>query len=145
LLPVLPCEVEEGGRAMADFSSVVIVGRLTRDPQLRYAPNGAPVCSLSVATSRRFSREDGQRAEQTTFVDVDVWRRMAEICAQFLKKGREVLILGSLRQSRWKDPKTQEPRSKIRVVAHQVRFLGPRPEGESEAREEGVEAPGGEA
>lgn len=129
---------------MADFSSVVIVGRLTRDPQLRYAPSGAPVCSLSVATSRRFRREDGERVETTTFVDVDVWRRMAEICAQFLKKGREVLILGSLRQSRWKDPKTQESRSKIRVVAQQVQFLGPRPEGEPEVREEGVEAVGGE-
>lgn len=125
---------------MADFSSVVIVGRLTRDPQLRYAPNGAPVCSLSVATSRRFRREGGERAETTTFIDVDVWRRMAEICAQFLKKGREVLILGSLRQSRWKDPKTQEPRSKIRVVAQQVQFLGPRPEeGEPEG---GPEAEG---
>lgn len=112
---------------MANFTSVVIVGRLTRDPQLRYAPSGSPVCSLSVATSRRFTREDGQKTEATTFIDVDVWKRLAEICAQFLKKGREVLITGSLRQSRWKDPKTQEPRSRLRVVAQQVQFLGPKP------------------
>ena len=125
---------------MANFSSVVIVGRLTRDPQLRYAPSGAPVCSLSVATSRRFTREDGQKAESTTFVDVDVWRRMAEICAQFLKKGREVLILGSLRQSRWKDSKTQEPRSKIRVLAQQVQFLGPKPQAAADAPPEAAEA-----
>ncbi len=121
---------------MANFSSVVIVGRLTRDPQLRYAPGGAPVCCLSVATSRRFTREDGQKTESTTFIDVDVWRRMAEICAQFLRKGREVLVMGSLRQSRWKDPKTQESRSKIRVLAQQVQFLGPRPDAEPEPRAE---------
>jgi len=118
---------------MANFSSVVIVGRLTRDPQLRYAPSGAPVCSLSVATSRRFTKEDGQKAESTTFIDVDVWKRLAEICAQFLKKGREVLIMGSLRQSRWKDAKTQEPRSRIRVLAQQVQFLGPRPDAAEDA------------
>ncbi len=124
---------------MANFSSVVIVGRLTRDPELRYAPSGAPVCSLSVATSRRFTKEDGQKAESTTFIDVDVWKRMAEICAQFLKKGREVLVMGSLKQSRWKDSKTQEPRSKIRVLAQQVQFLGRRPGAEAEARPEAPE------
>lgn len=111
---------------MANFNSVVVVGRLTRDPELRYTPSGAPVCSFSIATSRRYVKEDGQRAEATTFLDVDVWRRMAEICKQFLRKGREVLVLGSLRQSRWKDPKTQESRSKIRIVAQQVQFLGGR-------------------
>ncbi len=126
---------------MANFSSVVIVGRLTRDPQLRYAPSGAPVCSLSLATSRRFTRQDGQKGESTTFIDVDVWRRMAEICAQFLKKGRQVLVMGSLRQSRWRDPKTQETRSKIRVVAQQIQFLGPRPEASEETDPDSPETP----
>ncbi|MFN3483951.1 MAG: single-stranded DNA-binding protein [Planctomycetota bacterium] len=124
---------------MANFNSVVVVGRLTRDPELRYTPSGAPVCSFSIATSRRYVKEDGGRAEATTFLDVDVWRRMAEICKQFLRKGREVLVLGSLRQSRWKDPKTQESRSKIRIVAQQVQFLGGRrevKEGDTAAPEE---------
>lgn len=113
---------------MANFNSVVIVGRLTRDPELRYAPSGSPVCSFSVATSRKYTKEDGQKAEQTTFVDVDVWKRMAEICSQFLKKGRQVLVMGSLRQSRWTDAKTQQPRSKLRIVAQNVQFLDPRKE-----------------
>lgn len=117
---------------MANFNSVVIVGRLTRDPQLRYAPSGAPVCSFSVATSRKYTKEDGQKAEATTFVDIDVWKRTAEICSQFLKKGREVLVMGSLRQSRWTDPKTQQPRSKLKIIAQQVQFLGPRKDGSSE-------------
>ncbi len=124
---------------MADFNSVVVVGRLTRDPELRYAPSGAPVCSFGLATSRRFAKEDGKRGEETTFLDVDVWRRLAEICAQFLKKGREVLVMGTLRQSRWMDPKTQQARSKIRVVANLVQFLGPK------RREEEEAAPGGAA
>ena len=128
---------------MADFSSVVIVGRLTRDPELKYVGGGAPLCTLSVATSRRFTRDDGQKVQMTTFVDVDVWRRAAEICAQFLKKGREVLVVGTLRQDRWVDAKTQQPRSKIKVVATHVSFVGPRPEAEEDAAAT-AEAPGGE-
>jgi single-strand DNA-binding protein len=129
---------------VANFNSVVVVGRLTRDPELRYTPSGAPVCSFSIATSRRYVKEDGRRAEATTFLDVDVWRRMAEICKQFLRKGREVLVLGSLRQSRWKDPKTQESRSRIRIVAQQVQFLGGRREAEGGAAAGAPEEPGAE-
>jgi len=109
---------------MTNFNSVVLVGRLTRDPELRYAPSGAPICSFTVATSRRITAQDGRKEEQTTFLDVDAARRMAEICAQYLRKGRQVLVMGTLRQSRWVDPKTQEPRSKLRIVAQQVQFLG---------------------
>jgi single-strand DNA-binding protein len=108
---------------MANFNSVVIVGRLTRDPELKYAPSGAPVCSFGVATSHPYTKDDGQKAESTTFLDVTVWRRLAEICAQFLKKGREVLVMGTLRQSRWTDPKTNQARSKIKVVAQNVQFF----------------------
>ena len=111
---------------MANFNSVVIVGRVNRDPELRYSPSGAPICSFSIATSRRMTNEAGEKVEQTTFLDVDSSRRLAEMCAQFLKKGREVLVMGVLRQSRWTDPKTGEPQSKIRVVAQVVQFLGGR-------------------
>lgn len=126
---------------MANFNSVIVVGRLTRDPELKYVPSGAPVCSFSLATSRRWTNAEGQKAEATTFLDVDVWRRMAEICAQFLKKGREVLVMGSLRQDRWLDKTTQQPRSRIKVVAQQVQFLGARPDENraSEATEESRE------
>ena len=117
---------------MANFNSVVIVGRLTRDPELKYSPSGAPVCSFSIATSQKYTKADGEKAESTTFLDIDVWRRLAEICAQFLKKGREVLVMGSLKQARWVDKTTQQPRSKIRVVAQSVQFLWKR---EAEAPE----------
>ena len=115
---------------MANFNSVVIVGRLTRDPELRYVPSGAPVCSFSVATSRKYTKEGGEKVEETTFLDVDVWKRLAETCSQFLKKGREVLVMGTLRQSRWVDQNTNQKRSKIRIVANVVQFLGRRPEEE---------------
>ena len=115
---------------MANFNSVVVVGRLTRDPELRYVPSGAPVCSFSVATSRRYTKEGGEKVEETTFLDVDVWKRLAETCSQFLKKGREVLVMGTLRQSRWVDQNTQQKRSKIRIVANVVQFLGRRPDDE---------------
>ena len=122
---------------MANFNSVVVVGRLTRDPELRYAANGAPVCSFGLATSQKYSREGGEKAETTTFLDITAWRRLAEICAQFLRKGREVLVMGSLRQSRWTDAKTQQPRTRIKIVAQNVQFLWKREDGEGGA-------PGGE-
>lgn len=127
---------------MANFNSVVIVGRLTRDPELKYAPSGAPVCSFGVATSHKYTKDDGTKAETTTFLDVSAWRRLAEICQQFLKKGREVLVMGTLRQSRWTDPKTNQSRSKIRVVAQNVQFFwGRETRGAEEDAAEPVETP----
>lgn len=113
---------------MADFNSVVLLGRLTRDPELKYVPSGAPVCTFSIATNHAYTKSDGTKATTVTFVEVDAWRRLAEICSQFLKKGREVLISGELRQDRWVDAQTQKSRSKIKVVARDVRFVGPKPE-----------------
>ena len=111
---------------MADFNSVVLVGRLTRDPELKYVANGAPVCKFSIATNHRYTKSDGQKAESVTFVEVDVWRRLAEICSQFLKNGREVLVTGTLKQDRWIDQETKQARSRLKVVAREVKFIGPR-------------------
>ena len=115
---------------MADYNSVVLLGRLSRDPELKYAPSGAPVCTFSVATNQHYTKSDGQKAQAVTFVDVTAWRRLAELCSQFLRKGREVLVSGVLKQDRWIDAKTQQPRSKLKVVAREVKFVGPRPDAE---------------
>lgn len=117
---------------MSDFNSVVLLGRLARDPELRYVGSGAPVCSFSVATNQNYTKSDGQKAQSVTFVDITAWRRLAEICNQFLKKGRQVLVTGTLKQDRWVDTKTQQPRSKLKVVAREVKFLGPRADAEPE-------------
>ena len=121
---------------MSDFNTVVLLGRLARDPELKYVSSGAPVCTFSVATNHHYTKSDGQKAQSVTFVDVDVWRRLAELCSQFLKKGRQVLVTGTLRQDRWIDTKTQQPRSKLKVIAREVKFLGPKPDAEPKAEPE---------
>lgn len=127
---------------MADYNSVVLLGRLCRDPELKYAPSGAPVCTFSVATNQHYTKSDGQKAQSVTFVDVTVWRRLAELCSQFLRKGREVLVSGVLKQDRWIDAKTQQPRSKLKVVAREVKFVGPRPDAEpAEPKDAEAETP----
>ena len=127
---------------MADYNSVVLLGRLARDPELKYAPSGAPVCTFSVATYHHYTKSDGQKAQTVTFVDVTVWRRLAELCSQFLRKGREVLVSGALKQDRWIDAKTQQPRSKLKVVAREVKFVGPKPSDEpAEAKELEADVP----
>jgi len=127
---------------MADYNSVVLLGRLSRDPELKYAPSGAPVCTFSVATNQHYTKSDGQKAQAVTFVDVTAWRRLAELCSQFLRKGREVLVSGVLKQDRWIDAKTQQPRSKLKVVAREVKFVGPRPEAEpAEPKDAEAETP----
>ncbi len=119
---------------MANFNSVVVLGRLTRDPELRYTPQGVPVCSFSLAVSSRRRSAEGSQVEDVAFLDVEVWRQPAETSAQFLKKGSQVLVYGALRQERWKDEKTGRPRSRIKVVARDVQFL-PSKGGENDVAE----------
>lgn len=113
---------------MNDYSLAVIVGRLTRDPELKYTKNGIPFVRLSVAVNRPGKAEDGSAKTTVSFVDVTVWRRMAELCAQFLKKGRTVLVVGAIKQSRWKAPDGTS-RSATEIIADRVQFLDRREEG----------------
>jgi single-strand DNA-binding protein len=107
---------------------VFLIGRLTHDPELRYTPNGAAVTDLRVATSRTWTNKDGERKEDTLFIDVTVWNRQAENCCQYLKKGRQVHVEGYLRSESWDSP-TGEKRSKIKVEAERVQFLDRRETG----------------
>lgn len=108
---------------MANLNVAMVMGRLVADPELKYSPNGIPMCRMCVATNKKFKKADGSPGEKTLFLDVDAWRRLAEICAQFLKKGREVFISGELVQSKWVDAQGQK-RSKIRLNAETVQFIG---------------------
>ena len=109
---------------MSDLNSVVLVGRLARDPELRYTPQGAAVAEFTVASNRKFTKKDGERVEEVIFVDVVAWNRMAEVAAEYLKKGRPVAVAGSLIQDRWEDETSGQKRSKIRIQANSVQFLG---------------------
>ena len=118
---------------MANLNRVLLIGNLTRDPDLRYTPKGTAVTEISLAVSRIYSGEDGERKEETTFVDVTLWARLAEIAGQYLKKGRPVFIEGRLQLDTWDDKQTGQKRSKLRVVAENIQLLGSRQEGESPA------------
>lgn len=113
---------------MNDYSLAVIVGRLTRDPELKYTKDGIPYARLSVAVNRPGKSDDGAAKTTVSFIDVTVWRRMAELCTQFLKKGRTVLVVGAIKQSRWKAP-DGSGRSRTEVIADRVQFLDRREEG----------------
>src|SRR5204862_2210345 len=102
---------------MASFSQVTLLGHLTRDPELRYTPQGIAVCDMALAVNRKFTRKSGENVDEVAFVDITCWNRLAENAAEYLKKGRPVLVSGHLAQDRWEDPSSGQKRSKLRVVA----------------------------
>ena len=108
----------------ANLNKVLLMGNLTRDPELRYTTNGSAVTDLGIAVNRSYTTKEGERREEVTFVDVTVWNRTAENCAQYLKKGRPVLIEGFLKLDTWDDKTSGEKRSKLKVEADNVQFLG---------------------
>ena len=108
----------------ASFNRVLLIGNLTRDPQLRYTNSGTAVAQLGVAVNRKFRNREDQWQEEVTFVDVECWGRTAENCNEYLSKGRSVFIEGRLKLDQWKDRQTGQNRQKLVVVADRVQFLG---------------------
>ena len=109
---------------MANLNKVLLIGRLTRDPELRYTPQGTAVTEIGVAVSRTYT-VGNERREETTFVDVTLWSRQAEVVCQWLKKGRQIFIEGRLTLDRWEDKEGQK-RSKLRVIAESFQFMDDR-------------------
>ena len=130
---------------MANMAKVILVGNLTRNPELRYTTGGTAVVNLGVAVNRRFKRGE-EWTEEVSFIDVVIFGRRAETCAEYLTKGRPVLVEGELVQRRWETPEGGK-RSKVEVMARDVQFLGGRPkEGEEPSSGkpksgEGIEPP----
>lgn len=108
---------------MPSFNQVTLMGNLTRDPELRDA-GGTAVCDLGLAVNRTWKNRDGEKQEEVSFFDITVWAASAENCAKYLSKGRAVLVSGRLLQDRWQDKESGENRSKVKVVASSVQFLG---------------------
>jgi single-strand DNA-binding protein len=109
---------------MASLNKVFLMGNLTRDPELRYTPSGASVCTFGLAVNRRFKTKEGDNRDETLFVDVTAWAKQAELCSQYLSKGRPVFVEGRLRLESWTGNDGQK-RSKMGVVAQNIQFLGP--------------------
>jgi single-strand DNA-binding protein len=108
------------GTVLNNLNSIIVEGNLVRDPVLKTIPNGHQVCSFSVA-SNRFYRQNDETEKEVSFFDVETWSRLAQTCAETLKKGRGVRVVGRLKQDRWEDTsgKTQ---AKIKIVAEHVEF-----------------------
>jgi single-strand DNA-binding protein len=114
---------------MASFNKVILLGNLTRDPEVRYTPKGTAVTELGMAVNRVYTAENGEKREETTFVDVTLWGRTAEIAGEYLKKGRPVFIEGRLQLDTWDDKQSGQKRSKLKVVGEGLQLLGARPSG----------------
>jgi single-strand DNA-binding protein len=125
---------------MANLNKVLLMGNLTRDPEVRYTPKGTAVAELGIAVNRIYSGENGEKREEVTFVDVTVWGRTAENVGEYLKKGRPVFIEGRLQLDSWEDKQSGQKRNKLKVVADNVQFLGSPRGASSGAPEEGDEA-----
>jgi single-strand DNA-binding protein len=120
---------------MASFNKVILLGNLTRDPEVRYTPKGSAVCDLGIAVNRVYTTDSGERREEVTFVDVVLWARLAEIAGEYLKKGRPVFIEGRLQMDTWDDKQTGQKRTRLRVVGETMQLLGGRPAGTGAAGE----------
>src|SRR5471032_1015146 len=106
----------------ASLNKVLLMGNLTRDPEVKYTPKGTAVCDLGIAINDSYKAQDGTIKETVTFVDVEVWGRQAETCKQYLTKGRPVFVEGRLRLDTWEQD--GQKKSKLKVVADRVQFLG---------------------
>lgn len=111
---------------MPNLNKVMLIGNLTRDPEIKYTPKGTAVCQIGLAVNRVYSNDAGEKVEETTFVDVELWGRQAEIAGEYLKKGRPVFIEGRLKLDSWDDKQTGQKRSKLKVVGEGLQLLGSR-------------------
>lgn len=109
---------------MASLNKVFLMGNLTRDPELRYTPSGSPVCEFGMAVNRSYTSKDGEKHEDTCFVDVTAWGRTGTVISEYLTKGKPIFIEGRLNYDSWETPDGR--RSKLRVVVENFQFIGGR-------------------
>jgi single-strand DNA-binding protein len=133
---------------MNNLNSILIEGNLVKDPELSYTPKGTAVCKFTVACNR-FYKQDQETQKEVSYFDVTTWTRLAEVCGEYLKKGRGVRVVGRLKQDRWADPDGKQ-HSRILVIAEHVEFKpqfrknGDAANGEEKSEEAGAEAAGAE-
>jgi single-strand DNA-binding protein len=109
---------------MASLNKVMLIGNLTRDPEIRYTPKGTAVTDIGLAVNRVYNTDDGVRREEATFVDITLWGRQAEIAGQYLKKGSSIYIEGRLQMDTWQDKQTGQNRTRLKIVGEGFQFLG---------------------
>jgi single-strand DNA-binding protein len=115
---------------MASFNKVILAGNLTRDPELRYTPKGSAVANFSLAVNRTWKTESGESKEEVSFIEIEAWGRQGEVIAQYMRKGRPLLVEGRLKQDTWEDKNTHQKQSKLKVVLEGFSFIDSKgPEG----------------
>jgi single-strand DNA-binding protein len=133
---------------MASLNKVMLIGNLTRDPELRVTPKGTAICQFGLAVNRQFKDESGATRDETTFVDIEAWGKQGETVAKFCTKGKPLFVEGRLKLDTWDDKTTGQKRSKMKIVLENFQFLGGREGGEgggasraagSSAGDEGVD------
>ena len=107
----------------------MLIGNLTRDPEVRYTPKGSPVADLAIAVNRVYTADNGEKREEVTYVDIVLWAKLAELAGQYLHKGRPVFVEGRLQMDQWEDKATGQKRSRLRVVGENIQFLDSRRDG----------------
>jgi len=119
---------------LASFNKVILVGNVTRDPELQYTPNGTAVTELGLAINDKYKDKQGEWVESVTFVDVTMWQRQAEVASEYLKKGSPVLIEGRLQLDSWEQD--GQKRSKLKVVGDRMQMLGSKGESHQQNTQE---------
>lgn len=109
---------------MANLNKVMLIGNLTRDPELRVTPKGTAICTFSLAINRKFKTESGGDQEEVTYVDLEAWGKAGENISKYVTKGRPLFVEGRLKLDQWEDKNTHEKRSKMKVVVENFQFLG---------------------
>ncbi len=109
---------------MPALNKVLLMGNLTRDPELRVTPKGTSICQFALAINRQFKMESGETREEVTYIDIEAWGKQGETIAKYVTKGRPLYVEGRLRLDQWEDKNTKEKRSRMKVILEQFQFLG---------------------
>lgn len=120
---------------MASFNQVILIGNLTRDPQLKYSPNQTAICEFGLAVNHKWKSAAGEAKEEVTFVDCTAWGRIAEVINQYVQKGNPLMVVGRLKLDSWEDKSGGGKRSKLSVVVESMQLLGSPRGGEGERTE----------
>lgn len=115
---------------MPSLNSCNFIGNVTRDPELKYLPNGKPVCDFGIAVNHNYTTEGGEKREEVTFIDCTAFGKTAEIISQYAKKGKSVYVGCRAKMDTWDDKTTGQKRSKLKMIVDNIQLLGSRPEGE---------------
>lgn len=122
-----PLGVDSRRTGMANVNKVVLIGNVTRSIEVKLTPKGTAVAATSLAINRTYRDDSGQKREEATFVDVELWGRLAEIAGEYVKKGDPLYIEGRLKQESWEEKETGKKRTRLKVVAESLQLLGSRP------------------